>query len=411
MLFASACGASEPEATRAAPIATVADSAVAAQSVPERSQAAPARAPADSALAPQELLTSAVAEARARSQPAAVGAPPPSRTSPADTLTRRSAPGVFTLDPDRLRFAIGEADGKPEEVFGRIKAILVDEQLGIFVLDALMLEIRWYSADGVFMAKAGRAGAGPGEFRAPVGMALDAAGRLHVIDMARRRISVFSTAGDSLSHIEDVRTELAGHAVCLLRGAYYILAPDESAVLHRVARDGTVIASFGSPLFEADADLAMSPTLEEVLRIRQNTGRIHCSEAQGSVVLFHNSLPIVRAFSDGGQLLWHTELLDYHTVRHVKRGRFIQLAPDPETGTAHTGEGMAPLDEETIAITLAEGALLRGSESELEVRLISLIDGREVRRLPSPVVFDGITDLLIYGHVYDPIPRIMAYDR
>lgn len=194
---------------------------------------------------------------------------------------------------------------------------------------------------------------------------------------------------------------------------YYILSPEQDSVLHRVARDGTLLASFGSHRLEEDEQVLLSAFARETIRFRQNTGRLYCDEARGSVVLFHNGLLYVRAFSAAGEPLWETRLSDYRRTHHLRRGERISIAPDPESGTRNSGSIFAVLDDETIALTLHEISMRDGAyASRLELRLLSLADGRELKRITdSPATLVGVTDSLVYGSTDEPIPRILAFSR
>src|SRR5690606_22934085 len=132
---------------------------------------------------------------------------------------------------------------------GRIRAVVPDRSGGLIVLDELMLEVRRYGPDGGLIARAGRGGSGPGEFRAPADIALDRAGNVHVLDPARGRISVLqSDEREGYRPLRDIRTSVPGYAFCMMDDEYIVVSPEEDAVLHRLSSDGRVLRSFAKPL-------------------------------------------------------------------------------------------------------------------------------------------------------------------
>jgi streptogramin lyase len=86
-------------------------------------------------------------------------------------------------------------------LFADIRGILVDAEGGIYVLDTQAAEIRVFDARGRYRYTIGQEGAGPREFRGPVGMAWDPDGRIWVADPGNARYSVFTPAGDLVETI------------------------------------------------------------------------------------------------------------------------------------------------------------------------------------------------------------------
>lgn len=99
---------------------------------------------------------------------------------------------AWTLDPE---LTIGRPDGGPQ-LFGRIADFEVGQDGVIYVLDALAVELRLFSADGAHITTVGGRGQGPGEFSAPVGLAWMPGGdTLLVVDGAGGRYSLFGRDG------------------------------------------------------------------------------------------------------------------------------------------------------------------------------------------------------------------------
>ena len=96
--------------------------------------------------------------------------------------------GDATLVPET---AIGELNGPDEYLFGSIRAIAVDDDHNVYVLDGQARHVRAYDSDGTYLRTLGRDGEGPGEFKVPIGLAISD-GRLLVRDPANGRVQLFA---------------------------------------------------------------------------------------------------------------------------------------------------------------------------------------------------------------------------
>lgn len=90
---------------------------------------------------------------------------------------------------------LGAVDAEGPEQFGEIRAIAVDGEGRIYVLDGHAQQVRVFDAGGRHVRTVGREGAGPGELRRAMTMLFDPQGHLRVLDPQNNRISVFDTAG------------------------------------------------------------------------------------------------------------------------------------------------------------------------------------------------------------------------
>jgi hypothetical protein len=91
--------------------------------------------------------------------------------------------------------SIGAPDGPPEYALGQIQRVATLVSGTIFVFDAADTQIRRYDLKGRFLGPVGRSGAGPGEYRQVLGMAMHGDSLLLVYDPANARISIFDTTG------------------------------------------------------------------------------------------------------------------------------------------------------------------------------------------------------------------------
>jgi hypothetical protein len=104
---------------------------------------------------------------------------------------------------------IGQAHGPPEYAFGQLGYMAVTSGGGFFLFDYSDTQIRRYDASGRFVDLVGRSGAGPGEYRQIMGMAVQGDSVLIVYDPSQRRITVFDTNG------------VYRRSLLLQRGAFY----------------------------------------------------------------------------------------------------------------------------------------------------------------------------------------------
>jgi hypothetical protein len=90
---------------------------------------------------------------------------------------------------------LGRADGEGPDVFAAPVALETDALGRLYVLDAQAGQLRVFGADGRHVRSLGGQGAGPGELRQPLGMAMAPDGALWVVDPGNGRFTVFDTAG------------------------------------------------------------------------------------------------------------------------------------------------------------------------------------------------------------------------
>ena len=101
----------------------------------------------------------------------------------------------------RALHTIGAADGADWETFGSIASLGFDARDNLYVLDRGSHRVMVYDASGRFVRQIGRKGGGPGNFSAPMAMAVFPDGRVVVSDVARRAFSVFDGDGKFLRSI------------------------------------------------------------------------------------------------------------------------------------------------------------------------------------------------------------------
>jgi len=99
---------------------------------------------------------------------------------------------------------IGLEIGTESQMFGYIRALILDTQDNIYVADSYELNISVYNPEGKFIREFGREGQGPGEFQTIDGMCwCPKDSHLYVTDRTNHRITCFSPEGKALRIIKD----------------------------------------------------------------------------------------------------------------------------------------------------------------------------------------------------------------
>lgn len=94
--------------------------------------------------------------------------------------------------------SIGVDAGEDAYMLGRVRSIAASADR-IYVVDGQVPALRAYQWNGVHLQDLGREGEGPGEFRNPAAVAVDAQGRVWLHDQGMQRIIVFTADGGVLT--------------------------------------------------------------------------------------------------------------------------------------------------------------------------------------------------------------------
>ena len=93
-------------------------------------------------------------------------------------------------------YRVGGVEGTGWAAFSRIRDVAFDGAGRLYLLDAGATGLLVLAADGSLHGRLGGEGGGPGEFRAPVGMAVAGDGTVAVLDLGSRSLAVFGPAGE-----------------------------------------------------------------------------------------------------------------------------------------------------------------------------------------------------------------------
>jgi hypothetical protein len=302
---------------------------------------------------------------------------------------------------------IGAELGPEELMFSRLVTVKAGSDDALFVLDR-DYGLRWYRSSGAFGGRIGRAGRGPGELREPLDIAIDGAGRIHVLDPGNARISVYRVEQSDILHNDDQRINVPrAIRLCAVEARRFVLSIAADSLLHEIDPAGHVVRRFGQPV-QPDAELARQfrgqppgPLIGD--------GPLACNGPGGRLAFASGRLGEIRLYTLGGELLWRSQLRDFvrEDMRYIPSlGTCCQFRPDPRTGTSQYVLGLAFAGDEIIA-TIRTYLANRGTR--YEVRHLRLDTGEELRRAPSPMTVTQIDARGRWiGFSDEPFPHVIV---
>jgi hypothetical protein len=99
---------------------------------------------------------------------------------------------------------IGLEIGEESQMFGYVRALTLDAQNHIYVVDSYEMNISVYNAEGEFIREFGREGQGPGELQTIDGICwCPKDNNLYIVDRRNHRITRFSPEGEPLGEVKD----------------------------------------------------------------------------------------------------------------------------------------------------------------------------------------------------------------
>jgi hypothetical protein len=96
---------------------------------------------------------------------------------------------------------IGKSEMDKAPLFFSVRAVRVDEEDNIYVLDSRAGQIKVFDKQGTHLRDIGKKGQGPGEMQNPVSMEMFKGKDIVIYDMGNGRISIFSSSGEIIKEI------------------------------------------------------------------------------------------------------------------------------------------------------------------------------------------------------------------
>jgi len=268
------------------------------------------------------------------------------------------APGAVSSLGDslaRLRrlLAVGALDTPPEQVFGQVTGVALDEQR-VFVLDGRLNRVVIFEREGAGYQIVGRAGQGPGEFMQPRSLVLLADQRLVVGDAAGKvHLFVVNAAGE-YSFERSFLAAVAPASMCAVGGRLYVhgMNTPPAPLIYVYDLDGHQLAAFGSAYSSG----------EPMVDMQLSTGQIGCGDRTGVVFYASDALfGEVRAFDLGGAQRWRTWVPGFSPPRMVvsENGLAVEL---PAEGFDRL-VGLTVLEDTLVALQVAHVIPQRETEA------------------------------------------------
>lgn len=252
----------------------------------------------------------------------------------ADHVTRVISSGDAMLDEevevrvDQLAgigeiLSVGVLEGEAHEMFGQIQDISVDAEGNFYVLDDRNMAIRAFDPQGNYLRQYGQPGAGPGEFRAPTALAIDAAQRLLVADRTRR-ITAFSLEHGHVDTTMALPYEPRDLCIGATRIYVHGVTAEQEGVIHAFDATGAYEQSFGSG-YQFGGSLAR----EDLSR-----GSLACSRQTDNVMFLFRYLPVMRGHSQQADAEWVSTLSGFIPMRITEDTRTRTLTYSGQEGVS-----------------------------------------------------------------------------
>jgi hypothetical protein len=309
---------------------------------------------------------------------------------------------------DVPRLTLGVLDGPVELSFGYIEDLQLDSAGNIFVLDRYVAAIPWFDANGTFRANIGRKGQGPGEFVEPIALTVDRENRIHVVDAANARFSVFEVGAGQVVPLGEQRLTVPVSDVCFVGARRFVLARGQRAMMLEIDTAGQVLREFPEP---TRLDSRLEQEIGSLPHSLLEVGPIVC-DAQRSII-YHASgyLGVVRAYTAEGSLLWSVKVPDFHQA-DIQRGSYglcCRYGQNPETKTVDQII-MAAVDEQgRLHLTVYEAGPGISPSERYETRILRHTDGLQISDSPADYAIAGYYGGRPYGYTNFPVPRVIVY--
>lgn len=202
-------------------------------------------------------------------------------------------------------------DNEGPELFGAITDVEVDANGNLVVFDMSTQEIRFFDRDGRYLSGFGGFGDGPMEFRDATRLSVLRDGRVVVPEA--RRLKMFAPSEDGWRLDTLVSTPFTAMDICAGARSHLFLSDyhrENDEVVHRVS------------LAEDDGIFSIRAPYNDdnwLVRWRMTEGLIACLPDQSRFAYAQFAMPLLRAYSEGGVLLWTARVAGHKTLRLRER--------------------------------------------------------------------------------------------
>lgn len=310
----------------------------------------------------------------------------------------------------RLRTAvrldsIGELDGDESTVLGLINDIAVDARGRVFVLDMGFSNLRVFSADGTPEFTIGQKGSGPLDLRFGVSVWIAGNGAVAVTDavLGTKYIAAESKSTTRLLRVVPNVGDPSG--ACESKGQLVTFSPGAKPadkLVRRFNTAGRETSSYG--------EVYATPT--SLARMIMSEGTVGCM-TDGSTVSTQSKLPFILSHTADGAEQWRLRLRDFtpgRELEEVDEKSRHSIGADPKSINSSYTYRIAPFGGYAIiqvGYRTARSMRNRVLWERLDTYLADVNTGKAVfvsARLP---MLDEIRGSTVHGFDNDPYPRVI----
>jgi hypothetical protein len=300
---------------------------------------------------------------------------------------------------------IGASEGSEREIFGFVQDIGVGPRGEMYALDSRFNQVRTFDSTGVLTGVFGGVGLGPDEFASPQALAVSSDGRWLAVADRGLLIKILESVDGALRYHSSFFTEVVPHDLCVMGESVFVhgIRRSDQTTLHEYSLGGEYRNSFGHA-YSSDNWLVVD---------HLSKGPMACVTGSGIIVTAFGRLPLIRAYSRDGSLLWSTWVRDFTPQEITEKS--VRGRPAVSFGGRQGYDAMASL------FPAADGTVV--------VQTVSLdsasVADRIVPKLAHTYVLDTVEgtgghvgDLpllsaarpsLFMGSVFDPYPQVIVW--
>jgi hypothetical protein len=267
---------------------------------------------------------------------------------------------------------------------------------GAYLLDGYMKRVLRFDSSGAFLWSYGREGGGPGEFRQPRDLKVDAEGRAWVLDAPNGRITVLRPDGTQAFEVSLRRAEWTpDRLVPQPDGGVLLVSGSPLVRIIRMNRDGVVLSAASLPIDRADELHGLAAQV--VPRGDPVTGRWSAAFMVADGLFSFDGLRPRHPHA------WFVEEIPWPSLRSQRSGN-----------TTTTRMERPVFAASSIAVDGDRVLVHFHGRSELRSRLIDIYsaeDGRYIESVTLPRVVEEIDfrDGVLYGVYSEPFPGFEAW--
>lgn len=212
------------------------------------------------------------------------------------------------------------------DIFARLADLAFDARNRMLILDDADNRLAVVGLDGRLRQRFGRAGAGPGEFRAPTSVAVTASGTLVVFDAANSRLTQYDvSAADSVRFIGTATMPVRAYDACTIGERIFVLADDGRNMIHEFA-----LSSAGLRRIRSFGELSTTDPKEADprFRIMLTMGHLACAPDGTALAFAAEHIGQVWTFSTTGEERAHIALAPFSGISvELTEGGFRYIWP------------------------------------------------------------------------------------